>query len=176
MRTVNRLISIVLGLAVAAVGVLLAGEAIQLDRSKPSWVLPRHAWAHHLRFLQWDSSAIRLASIVLIVVGAVLFLLQLVPRQRVRFRLESKPGRARWVSRRGVQRRLAVAVDRDAEVESVKARVRRHKANVRVSIASSSDNPRPRLEHALRSATDELGLTEPLRFRLRVKRGERRVQ
>jgi hypothetical protein len=177
-RSLDRLLALVAGLALAAVGGLVAAEAVLLEAGRPPWLIPRHRWDHNLRTLAWDDNSIRTASIILLAAGAVLLLAQLIPRRPLRFPLKGRPGLTVWLSRRGLQRRLERAVTQDLDVESSRARVGRRRTRVDVRTVQRAD--RQALAHRLddrgRRSLERLALLRAPRLRYRYHTTKVRVR
>ena len=139
MRRLDRMIALLLGLALAAAAVLAGIETMELVLGRAPLVIPRHAWDQGLRSQQWNSTDVVVTSAILAGVGALLVVLQLVRRRPVRLALRSRPGQRAWVSRKGLARRLGHDVARLDVVTSAKVRGGRRRVRARVTLASGTE-------------------------------------
>ena len=178
MRSLDRILALVLGLALAGLGGLVAIEATLLSSGRPALVVPRARWDRGMSGLAWSSATLQVAAIIAIAVGAALVLLQLVPRAPRRLRLEGVPGRAAWIAPVSVARAVERAVVRTHdEVGSARVRVTRRTARVRADVVVASDEATPeRVAATVSDALDTLELGRELRVRVRLDRSERRVR
>lgn len=121
MRVFNRLASLVLGLAVAAGGLLLAVEAVSVWTGGEPALVPLPGWYAWLRSVEFADGVVLLAAVAAAVLGLVLVVAQLRPWRPVRVPAEVDDN---WyVQRRGVERGLVRAVEGVPGVTEVKARV-----------------------------------------------------
>ncbi len=139
MRRLDRLLGLIIGLALAVAAVLTGIEVMELVLGNPPAIIPRHTWDRQLRLQHWNSSGMEVTSGVLLGVGVVLILLQLVRRRPVRLALRSLPGQRTWLTRQGLARRLAHDVGRVDNVRSAKVKVGRRRVRARVVLAAGTD-------------------------------------
>jgi hypothetical protein len=139
MRRIDRGLALVLGLALAGAGALAGIETMLLVLGRAPLVIPRHQWATDLRTTRWDSDAAVVASIGVLVLGAILFLVQLAPRRPVRLPGRQGTATTTWVSRRGLARRLAWDVQQFETVSSGQVRVGRSRVAVRLRAGAGTD-------------------------------------
>jgi hypothetical protein len=164
----DRVIALVLGLALAAVAVLAGIEIMELILGNPPLVIPRHTWNSGLRTSHWGDVGMELTSWIVALVGLILLLLQLVPRPPVRLAVRSLPGQRVWLSRKGLGRRLAMDVGEVDGVTGGKMRVGRNRVTSKVVIAAGVD-PAPDVEQVrvvINNTLDSIGVVH--RFKVRV--------
>lgn len=178
MKVVDRLLALVAGLALAAVGGLVALEAGLLGAGRPALVVPRTRWDRGLNNLVWSSTTLRVAAIITIVAGAVLLITQLIPRRRQRLALVGTEGRTAWVTPAGVRRAVERAVlDSHDDVAAARARVRRRKVKVLATVVASADNETPgRVGTTVEAVLDRLEVERSLRVRVQIDRNQDRVR
>ena len=178
MRVLNRFLSLVLGLVIAAAAAVAGIEAVLLVAGQPSLVVPRARWAHYLGGASWTSTWVEVPAIILLAVGAVLALLQLIPRRPVRLAARSTARREIWVSRRGLGRRLAADVAGIDSVMQARTKVTRHAVKSRVTVAQGTSVPevRSQVNQAVKTTVEQLGVTTRLRPKTKVRLDEARVQ
>ncbi len=178
MRVLNRLLSVVMGLVIAAAAAVAGIEAILLVAGQPSLVVPRSRWAHYLTGASWTSTGIEVAAIILLAVGAVISLLQLIPRRPVRLAARSTTRREVWVSRRGLGRRLAADVAGIDSVVEARTKVTRRAVKSRVTVARGTSVPevRSQVNQTVGTTVEQLGVTTRLRPKTKVRFDEVRVQ
>ncbi len=177
MRTVNRILALLLGLGLAGAAGLGALEAVQLHRGEPAVVVPRGVWDRGLSNLRWGDGDLRTAATILVVVGAVLLLAQLAPRRAVRLPLRSTAGRPTWISRHSLDRLLVDAARRDPEVLAATAKTARRRASVQVTAARSVDRDqlRRRVSAALAEQVSAIEPERPLDVHVRARHAEERA-
>lgn len=178
MRALDRIIALVVALAVAALGALVTIETTLLHRGDERWLVPRERWDRWLSEARWGDDAIQVAAAVTIGVGAVLVLVQLVPRRPKRFALTSDEGRSSWLGREGLQRLVARAVlDAHDEVQGTRVRARRRRIDVRSTVVASSDDTTPaRVHSTVTDAIAALGLVRTPGVKVRLARNRTRVR
>lgn len=145
MRVFNRLASVVLGLAVAALGLLVAVEAVALLFNSGPVLIPLSDWYQALRSTTFADTMVLIVAIGLIVLGAVAVLLQVIPRRPVRVPLAV--GQDWYAHRRSLEHGVATAVDRVHGVTGAKATVNK-RWRCRVSAAGDGD-ARPEVDEAV---------------------------
>lgn len=117
----NRLASLLLGLVVAAVGVLIGLEAVMVLRGDAPMLLPLSGWYRQLRELTFGDGVVLAVAIGLAVLGLVLLIVQLRPWRPVRVPVTVDED---WyVQRRGAERGVVQAVDGVYGVTQAKVRV-----------------------------------------------------
>lgn len=131
MRIANRLLAALFALALIVGGVTLVVEVVAHWTGAEPVVLDWpavYAWA---RRTTWSATPVRLASVVLLVVGIALLWAQLRPRRLGRLALVvGHPATDIAVTRRGVARSLAAAVSRVDGVHNAHVVVKRRKIKI----------------------------------------------
>jgi hypothetical protein len=165
---VNRLLGLVLGLAVAAAGVVVVGEVALAISDREPWLVDRSALDRHFSQLTWTNRDVLPVSVLLIVIGLVLLVLQLKPRRPSTLRLPSDELRRASIERRGVEGRLATVAQQEDDVVRASAKVSRSRATVDVTAEHGTDQEAigRRLHQALTSELDRIGITQPLRLKI----------
>jgi hypothetical protein len=177
-RTANRLLAVVFGLALAALGAITAIEAGLLAAGNDAWLIPREQWASDLRGLAWDDTGVRVTCILLAVVGGGLLLLQLVPRAPLRLHVKGTDDARRVsISRRGLEGQLTRLADRDPEVIAPTVRVGRRTARVRAAFPTHAEPGAvgQRLRTMAAERLDHAELDHPLKVKVRLRPAKRRV-
>lgn len=173
MRLVNRLLGLLLGLGLAALGGLILIESIAFLLGNPPWLVPLQQWAAVVDDLTWDDRGMVIALVVMLVVGALLLVAELAPRTPSSLELDgSTPQRAVSIDRRGLERRLRTAALRHPHVDDAHVKVRQRRIQVRAGVPWDSETSQVRAEVA--SALDEtvqaIGLQQRPRTSVRVDR------
>ena len=171
MRTVTRLVSALLALALLVGGLLAALEIVAAGLGREEdLVVPWRDWRADLLDTPWDDYVVRVVLAVTLAVGLLLLFLLLARRRPTAVRLAERSGGATAeLDRSGLERHLSSCLDRVEGVGSVGVRVRGGKA--RVSAVTPARDTAP-VESSLRSAADralgELGLASSLPVRVAV--------
>lgn len=174
MRIVNRPLALVLALALAATGVIVAVEVIADAVGAKPVIVPWTTWEHWAQATQWNRAVVKVWSIILIVIGAVFLLAQLKPRRDTRLPLaghnEHTDAAMTHKGLAGAVRGAVLDVDGIAKAETVASR-----RGVRVRATSSAQDAEAARElsdpvkQAARSEIDSLGLKSTMRVRAKVK-------
>lgn len=153
MAIVNRLLGVVLGLALLAGGLLLVIETVLAGIGRPAVLVDRGRIAETLGAEQttWSSTLVTSVLVGLVVVGLVLLLLQLVPRLPDTLPVEGDDGRGAAVDRRALAGQLRAAATEDNEVLRARSSVRRNRASVRAKAVPGAEasSVRARLEETV---------------------------
>ena len=175
MNAVNRVLAVVLALALGALGVLVIAEIIHgaLDGTG-HLLLPYERLARYGRDHTWDSAPVIAISAAVAVLGLLLLLAQLLPRRPGLLTVATDdPAVEAGVERRTLGRAMAaVASDVDG-VSGAKARVRGRRATVvATSHLHDTGGLRERVTDHVQTWTDDLGLVAPPRLRLKLRHKE----
>jgi hypothetical protein len=170
-RTVTRLVSALLALAMLVGGALAALEiaAAGLGREE-DLVVPWRDWRQDLLDTPWEDFTVRVWLFAILGVGALLLFLLLARRRPTAVRLADRVAGARAeLDRSGLERHLTACLQRVDGVGGVGVRVRGGKA--RISGVTPARDTAP-VESSLRGAADralsELGLASSLPVRVAV--------
>lgn len=179
MNTVNRLLGLVLGLALLAVGLLAAAETVLALLERPPWLVDYEQLTAALAQRTWDDGTVVAAAVLTVFAGALLVVVQLLPGRPGALRLaEEGPNRLAALDGRGLQELLRRCAVDDGDVLDADVRVRRR--SVRVSGRVPHDaQPRTvasRTRERVQGRVDELGLQRPLKVRVHMQRSKVRVR
>lgn len=179
MEVTNRIVGLLLGLAVLAAGVLTLVETVLAMINRPGWLIDRDRWEQIAADLRWDDPALILIATIVALVALALALLQLWPA-RPRF-LPLNPhaeGRRDAIDGRGLQTLLRRAAAEDQDVVSADVTVRRRKAKVTVRSPADADvnSVRDRVAKQIGARIEALQLQQPMSPRVRVQRSRERVR
>lgn len=177
MRLTNRLLALLLGLALGGAGGLAVAELVAGLTGRAPLLVPRGTWHQRLSALEWSDPALTGAAAGLVVLGLVLLLAQVVPRRPLELPLQPAEDQEASIDRRGLQevlRRVAIA---DPDVIGATVRVRR-RAKVRVQLPPKGERraARDRLQQSLAAAVGELGLSKRLAVKVDARQGRERVR
>ncbi|HZB72854.1 MAG TPA: DUF6286 domain-containing protein [Acidimicrobiales bacterium] len=171
MRTVTRLVSALLALALLVGGLLAALEiaAAGLGR-EDHLVVPWRDWRQDLLDTPWEDFTVRVVLAALLAVGVLLLFLLLARRRPTAVPLADRvAGSAADLDRGGLERFLAARVSRVDGVGGASVKVRGGKARVTAVTPARDTAP---VESSLRGAADtalgELGLASSLPVRVSV--------
>lgn len=173
MRSLNRLLALVLGLAVAAAAAVTGVEVGLLVSGRPSWVVPRSRWDDLVSDLGWDDRGLVIAAVVVLVAGLLLLVAQLVPRRPSRLQVRSdRPDREVWISRRGLEGQLRRAAEREPPVQEARVRLSRRRVKVTAAVPRHSP-PSKELGPGVRSVVgerlEEARLVQPPKLKVRLR-------
>lgn len=174
MRTVDRVISFVMALALLVLGVLIPVEVVRtrlLDRPG-HLLLPFEQLSSTLHSTQWRSSGVLVSSAAIALTGLILLLVELKPRRAWLLTMAgSDRGLVTVISRRSAARtltRAAVGVER---VSDARTTVTRRRATVTARTSSpDAKGVTEQLSQRLEQAVAELDLVRPPRTRVRLRR------
>jgi hypothetical protein len=163
-RTVNRVATLLLAVALLAGGVLVAIEGLLTALGRPG-PLP-HGWSAALTTARWRDTPVRTVAAGVTLLGLVLLAAELRRWHPVRLRLAGDDG---WhLHRRSVERRLARAARSVPSVRRARVRVRRRGDVWRPRVTATGDPAaRADVEFALRRELDRLAA--PHRDRIEVR-------
>ncbi|CAN5256978.1 hypothetical protein BH18ACT4_BH18ACT4_12390 [soil metagenome] len=161
MRTLNRLVLLVLGVASVAVGVITLVEIVLARTDSGAWVIPRSRWDATLADARWSDNGVEMAGIGLLAVGALLVVTQLLPRRPLEFPVhDPRPGRRTVLERRSFESLLTRAVLEDRDVSAARVQVKGRRTKVQATAAHGADLAaiRARLPRALEAESTALGV------------------
>jgi hypothetical protein len=178
MRTANRLLSFLVGIAVAGAGALAVAEIVASLLGRSLLLVPWDQWDAPLRELAWDDPVVSFVSAGLITAGVLLLIVQLTPRRPLALPLRTDPDNAQAsIDRRGLGERLRRAAVADPDVLSAKVRIRRKaKVTAQVPPDTNKRETRARVRESVRGAIAELGLHKRLRSKVKLATAKERVR
>jgi hypothetical protein len=159
---VNRIASLLLGLALLALGLLTVVEAVLVGLDRPALWIPRDDWYTRLTSTGWRDSAVLFVAVVLAGVGLLILLAQLRPwpPERVAVGVEGW-----YVQRRSVEHRLAAAAERVPGIHDARARVRGRTRRWRAAVTATGDRAaRPDVEQSLRAELERMAAPQTVRL------------
>jgi hypothetical protein len=137
MRTLDRLLALVLGLAGLVFGVLVVAEVINAALSRAPLLLPYPQVAAFLREHSWSAGVIVTIAALLLVAGLLLLIAELKPRRRTHLVLGPRdPQTTATLSTRSLARVLENAAVQTAGVHRAAATVRARRARLRLQVLS----------------------------------------
>ena len=173
MKTVNRLLTLLLSVALIGFGVVLAVEVIgALFGSHPLLVDWRGAYRAG-RTDRWDSAIVRVLACAVAVVGLLLLLAQLKPRRISRLTVSSgDPNTDAALTRAGVRSALRRAAEDVDGISTAKVKLARRRAKVVASTRSSqpglTQTLKAEVQVAVADRLSALQLRHPPRVRTSV--------
>jgi hypothetical protein len=177
MALLNRLLMMLLGLALVVLGVLIVAEAVaDAAGAGPLLVDPRPIGST-FRELSWGSPELLPVWVSLIAIGVVLLLLEAIPRTPAVLPLPaSGDGRHADVSRRSVAAVLTDVAQDDEGVRSARVDVRPRVARVDVVARPGAETRtvRERVERSVAERLDALQLGSQIKPRVSVTRSRER--
>jgi hypothetical protein len=176
MRTANRILTAVLGLALIALGLSVAVDMARVAVGREPVILPLDGWYRWLTSVSWSDGRVLGIAILLGVVGVALLALELRPwaPDRVRVMRAGAPA-PWWVSRRSVERRTAAAATETGVARArsdVRGRGNRWRLRVR---ADGWPNQRPAVVEAVHAELDRLDAPPGIGVDISLRTPRRRV-
>ncbi len=173
MRALERVLSLLLALAVAVGSVLLALEVAWAVAGKDPLLLQWHGLLQSGRSDAWDTAPVRTTAVVVVVVGLLLLLIALTPRRAPRLPLTPADGKVdAALTRRSLRTVLLAAAGRVDGISGARATVTRRKASVtatsRLGSAETAKDLTAELQQTLQTTLDDLQLATTPRLRARV--------
>ncbi|SBT42342.1 DUF6286 domain-containing protein [Micromonospora narathiwatensis] len=165
MRTVNRIATLLLAVALLAGGTLVTVEALLAASGHPGSLVQR--WYAVLTTTRWQDAPVRAVAAGVALLGLVLLVAELLRWRPVRLRLAEDDG---WhLHRRSVERRLARVARAVPSVHRARVRLRRRGDDWRPRVTATGDpSARADVEFALRWELDRLAAPrrDPIEVRL----------
>ncbi|SCF22065.1 hypothetical protein GA0074695_4475 [Micromonospora viridifaciens] len=165
MRTVNRIATLLLAVALLAGGALVAVGALLAAAGRPAPLL--HRWYAALTTARWQDGPVRAVAAGVTLLGLVALVAQLRRWHPVRLRLAEADG---WhLHRRSVERRLARAACAVPSVRRARVRLRRRGGTWRPRVTATGDPAaRDDVEFTLRRELDRLAAPRPGLIEIRL--------
>lgn len=172
MRTFDRILALLLGLAGLALGILVIAEVIAAALGRPAVLLPYSPVATFLREQSWSAGVVLAISAVLLGLGLLLLIAELRPRRRTHLVLQSdEPQVTATLPIRSVARVLEDAALHTGGIHGARARVRRRRARLRLDVAVREGAAIADLAEAnARSALADLHLRNAPRLAVRTRK------
>lgn len=172
MRTVNRVLSVLLALVLVALAVLIPIEVIRaLAGGEGSLVLPYQPVAEFFRENSWSAGWVITISAVVAALGLVLVLAELWPRRPGLYIIDTgTESLAAGISRRSLARALAQAATDVPGITRASAAVKRRRAVVDATTwLRDPGDLAERAQQRVESLLDSLALARPLRAQVRLR-------
>ena len=171
MRFVNRLFGAIVALALVVVGVLVLIEVVAASFNAGTVVVRWRVALRWARHITWDASVVQSICVVLAIVGLILVVLELKPRRRRRFPVDSQLTDAAF-TRRGVKSAVQSAVGEVDGVSNTAVTVGRRRIRIRATASADSRDIAESLDASVRSAAqarvESLELDTPPRIVTRL--------
>lgn len=176
MHVLNRVLAMLLALALLLGGLLAVVEIVLAALDRPSWLVPHEDWGSWLTEQTFSGGIVRALLIGLVVLGLLLLVAALRRGKPGALRL---PGRTEGVrvsaSRRGIERSVATAARRADGVRDARARAGRRAVRVKTKTAMRSPGDlQQRVTAAATDRVEQLGLSGVLRPKVTVSREKAR--
>lgn len=171
MRAFNRILCILLAIAIAVAGVLTVIEIIAAATDHDPVIVKWHGLVNDLATNQWKTAGPRVAAIVLIIVGLLLLLFALRRGKPATIALTTQvPDLDLTTTRRSLQRSLATSATAVDGITDASVRVTRRKVAVSARGVSglSKDDATSRLSRAMQQRLDRLSLADARRLKVSV--------
>lgn len=153
MRTFSRLVAVVLALALAAGGLLVAIEIVLAGVGAGPWVVPYESWYVDGRSTMWDAAGVRRVFVLILILGVVLLLSGLLRRRPLSLSLSTRHELVGTsVARRSLERSLSRAATSVEGVERATSSATDTRARV---VATSSGHETGDLEELVTAAVNE---------------------
>ncbi|WP_163512345.1 DUF6286 domain-containing protein [Fodinicola acaciae] len=167
MRIVNRLLALVLGIGMVALGAVVTTEVVRANFGRPRWILPYDRLWAYLTSHAWTSPSVRLVFGVAAGIGLVLLVMQLWPRRRRYVPLAgAADGIDVVVPRRSLRMAIDAAAVGEAGVRAAAVRLGARRADVRV-VADDADVV-PKVTERITERIDAIGPEKPLKVTVRT--------
>jgi hypothetical protein len=172
MRVVNRMLAVLLSIAIVAAVALVSTEAVRSALGIPPLLVSAQSvqqGAAAVSAVAWQDLSVRLVLVALLAVGIVLLVCQLWPRRRRFLRLASSDVDA-VVPRTSLRRTVVATAADDGEVLAATAKLRRRRVRVAVSTtatdrAAVSARVAERVESRIAALAPKKGLKVAVRAR-----------
>ena len=132
MAVANRVLCTLLALALIVAGVVVAAEILAVAFDRGPWLVPYDRWERAARATPWSDGDVRLASAAMVVAGAGVLAVQLVPRRPSALELVAHSGGAgARLDRHGAERWLGERAGQVEGVVTAEAKITKKVATVR---------------------------------------------
>lgn len=171
MRAFNRILSVVLAVAIAVAGVLTVIEVIAAATDSDPVIVKWHGLVKDLASNQWKTAAPRVTAIILIIVGLLLLLFALRRGKPATVALTTGASDVDMTTtRRSLQRSLSNGAEAVDGIASATVKVKRRKVVVKARAVSgvSREDGTSRLTRAMQERLDGLALADARRLKVGV--------
>ena len=171
MRAFNRILSLLLGLALIAGGLLVVVEVVTAFVRDTPWPIRVDQWAATLRQQTFADTIPRIVFLAAAAVGLLLLVAEARPWPKRSLNLTSDGQRSWWLHRRSAERQIARAVRSGTSATAAKVRLR-PSWRLRVGVTASPE-ARPDIEQRARAAIQRLGGPQDAPVRVRIAKARR---
>jgi len=172
MRLLNRPLALILAAALAGAAVILIVEVIAHALHVGPAIAPWHVWYRWAHRTQWNALVVKVWSVILIVIGALVLAAELRPPRVSRLRLQSEDATDAAVTRSGLAGTLRGAATGVDGITGAAVKIRRGRARVTATSAArgraAADTLREPVTGAVRDRLDSMDLRHPPRLTVRV--------
>ena len=173
MRLLNRPLALVLALALAATGVIIAIEVIANALNARPVVVPWDRWQHWAMSTHWNRAVVKVWAVILIVVGALLVLVQVKPRRVSRLKFDGHHDNTdAAVTRKGLATAVRAAVMDVDGIAKAATTASRRRVQVRATASAqdkeAAEELREPVAQAAQAQLDSLKLAHKIRVRTSV--------
>lgn len=165
MRVLNRVLTVTLGLAAVATGMLMVVETVRALAGQAPLLVAWPTWVDRLRMTTFADLSTRTALALVGTMAFGLLVAELRPWRKERLLLGQDESVTWWVRRQSLEQHLArrVAAAAPAGVARVRLAPRRGLLDAAI-VVSGAPTIEPQVQHAATSALDRLGLDGPRRI------------
>jgi hypothetical protein len=170
LHLINRLLAVLLSLAVVVAAVLLASEVVRWALGEPPWI-PWHGWADTLVDLRTGDRSLLVTSAAAAVLGLLLLLFELTPRRpEAMATTPLADGFSTVATRQGLRSAAETAARGVSGVRSASADIRRRRVHVtaRTRARGVTRDVKAQVRAAVESTLDELQLERSPKVRVSV--------
>lgn len=176
MRAGNRLLAVLVGVALMAAGLLAIIEVVLAALGQPFVLVPGTSWLRVLRTTSWSDRTPMIVLGITTAVGAVLVGVELRrwPPRRVAVSLDEDPEQW-WITRRSLERHLARRVQRTVAADRATCRIRRARRHwrLRVALKAAPSITADDARAPIRARLDELHVPGDANIRVRISAARR---
>ena len=174
MRAFNRVLSLLLGLALIAGGLLMVAEVVTAFVRDTPWPIRVDQWAATLRQQAFADTLPRVVFLTAATVGLVLLVAEARPWPKRSLALTTDDQRSWWLYRRSAERQVARAVRSGTSATAAKVRQRPRGRTWRLRVGvTASPEARPDIEQQARAAVQRLGGPQDAPVRVRIAKARR---
>jgi hypothetical protein len=173
-RAFNRVLSLLLGLALIAGGLLMVVEVVTAFVRDTPWPIRVDQWAATLRQQAFADTLPRVVFLAAAAVGLVLLVAEARPWPKRGLALTTDDQRSWWLHRRSAERQVARAVRSGTSATAAKVRLRPRGRTWRLRVGvTASPEARPGIEQQVRAAVQRLGGPQDAPVRVRIAKARR---
>jgi hypothetical protein len=173
-RAFNRVLSLLLGLALIAGGLLMVVEVMTAFVRDTPWPIRVDRWAATLRQQTFADTVPRVVFLAAAAAGLILLVAEVRPRPKRSLALTADDQRSWWLHRRSAERQVARAIRSGTSATTAKARLRPRGSSWRLRVGvTASPEARPDIEQRARAAVQRLGGPQDVPVRVRIAKARR---